>query len=394
MNRFIPGFLSSESGNNQQEEQNPMSDEPPLTRSRSANLQVPYVPGPDSIAARGRAASRSPSATAREQFFPAATTQTTMADETVQALASALQGMKVSSRKPELPAFDSKNIDLWLKRVDNAYRRAGITDPKDKFAFVEPKFAVDTDPRINELLFGDGTADEWQEFEKYLRSRYGRTKAQQASIILDGTPRDGKLPSEYFAHIKERIGSLTVDDIIKEMVLRELPTEIRRTIHDKVKDADGATTVELADQYFDKDGKPLHKSTNPAVNAVDNPPDPVRSNSIQPDPVQTDNEPEDINAINSRRFQKPNRQFRPQQSQQRHVPQQSQQRSFPPSRPTSTSYTPTRPQRRTHKGPPTVKPANLCRWHTLYGKEAFTCEAGCDKFPGSHAGNAKAGRQT
>ena len=99
-------------------------------------------------------------------------------DPTVAALTEALQGVRVSSRKPELPAFDSKNIDVWLKRVDNAYRRSGVTDPKDKFAFIEPKFAVDSDPRINELLFGDGTAEEWEEFESYLRGRYGRTKAQ------------------------------------------------------------------------------------------------------------------------------------------------------------------------------------------------------------------------
>ena len=79
--------------------------------------------------------------------------------------------MKVSSRKPDLPAFHAKNIKIWLKRIDNAFRRAGVTDPRDKFAFIEPKFAVDADPRINELLFGDGTAAEWTGFEEYLRGR-------------------------------------------------------------------------------------------------------------------------------------------------------------------------------------------------------------------------------
>ena len=208
MDRFLPQFLQ----NNAESEEpvppaQPMSDQLPdpiVTRSRSANL----------AASSSRHDSETPYRSPSPALQHRRSLQNNMADQTVQALAAALQGMKVSSRKPDLPAFDPKNIDIWLKRIDNAYRRAGVTDPKDKFAFIEPKFAVDTDPRINEFLFGDGTAEEWAEFENYLRVRYGRTKAQQASVILDGVQRDGKLPSEMFALVKERVGSITVDDII------------------------------------------------------------------------------------------------------------------------------------------------------------------------------------
>ena len=314
-----------------------------------------------------------------------------MADQTVQALAAALQGMKVSSRKPDLPAFDPKNIDIWLKRIDNAYRRAGITDAKDKFAFIEPKFAVDADPRINELLFGEGTAEEWAEFEAYLRDRYGRTKAQQAAIILDGVQREGKLPSEMFALVKEKIGTITVDDIVKEMVLRELPTEIRRTIHDKVKDLNGSDAVKLADQYFDKTGKPIHKPAANPVNVVTN----------TTDYAVTD-EDDDVNAVGGR-FARSNNKSRPQPTQKppfRRNPQNSRPREpyNPPnqqnSRPSNPPGRPSFNQRRTHSGNPTVKPANLCRWHLDFGKEAFTCEEGCDKFFSHKAGKAQAGRHT
>ena len=48
-----------------------MSDEPRVTQSRTAHLQAPYAPGPDSKAARGQRASRSPPPTATDtQFFP------------------------------------------------------------------------------------------------------------------------------------------------------------------------------------------------------------------------------------------------------------------------------------------------------------------------------------
>ena len=311
--------------------------------------------------------------------FPAPTAAMGDPDPTVQALTEALQGVRVSSRKPELPAFDPKNIDIWLKRVDNAYRRSGVTDPKDKFAFIEPKFAVDTDPRINELLFGDCTADDWTAFETYLRGRYGRTKSQQAAVILDGVQREGKLPSEMFALVKERIGSITVDDIIKEMVLRELPTDIRRTIHDKVKDLGGAETVKIADQYFDRNGKPIHKSPASSINAVDE----------VPGLIDTEDETDEVNAVGGRRFQRKSRPNRFQTTK----PQQAA-KPAGQSRHENASFTPAFSEKRTHTGKPTVKPVKLCRWHQQFGKEAFTCEAGCDKFQGFNAGKAKAGRQT
>ena len=352
---------------------------------RVQHLQIPENP-------LGRAAllrSRSPSPAgpghfnfppvlpqpAEEQFIDA------MGDpDAMQALTDALQGVRVSSRKPELPAFDAKNVDIWLKRVDNAYRRAGVIDPRDKFAFIETKFAVDADPKINEFLYGNGTAEEWTAFETYLRDRYGRTKAQQTAVILDGFQRDNKLPSEMFAAIKERIGNITIDDVVREMVLRELPTEIRRTIHDKVKDLGGAETVKLADQYFDKNGKPIHRAPNPQVSAV-NP-----ANDV-PDLVDTDGE-EEVNAL-GRRFPRGNRRFRPQQGQK--PPFKKPQQSRPP----NSSFTPAFTEKRTHTGTPTVKPANLCKWHAKFGKDAFTCESGCDKFQGfQKPGKAQAGRQT
>ena len=304
-------------------------------------------------------------------------------NDTVQALTGTLQGVRITSRKPELPAFDSKNIDIWLKRVANAYRRAGIEDSESKFAFIESKFAVDADPRINELLFGGGTPEEWTEFEAYLRTRYGRTKSQQASVVLDGIQRDGKLPSEMFALVKERVGSITIDDIIKEMVIRELPTDIRRTIHDKAKDLDGAETVKLADQYFDKNGKPIHRTSGHPINAVEE----------IPDLIDTDDEDE-VNEV-GRRFPNRNRKFRPQQNQSRGPPSRKpnpQQTSRPRNQKSSNAPAPS--ERRTHTGKSTVKPSKLCRWHTQFGKDAYTCEAGCDKFQGTSSGNDKAGRHT
>ena len=318
------------------------------------------------------------------------TQSSNMAEEATRALTDALQSVRVSSRKPEIPAFDSKNVDLWLKRVANAYRRSGITDSKDKFAFIEPKFAVDSDPRINELLFGDGTPEKWDELEEYLRGRYGRTKAQQAAVILDGEPRAGKLPSEMFARIKEQIGQITIDDVIKEMVLRELPTDVRRTIHDKAENLDGADTVKLADAYFDRNGKPIHSS----------PEQPISSVGEAPGLIDTDDESETptVNHFNKAPPTK-SRAPRPQQAGKTRQPF-----NRPASQPFSKPFT-QRPQPNKRQPPanagwqtagrkPSIRTVTLCKWHTQFGKEAYTCEAGCDKYTGKQTGNDKAGRQT
>ena len=37
-------------------------------------------------------------------------------------------------KKPELPPFDSKNILVWIRRVEAAYSRVGVIEAKDKFA--------------------------------------------------------------------------------------------------------------------------------------------------------------------------------------------------------------------------------------------------------------------
>ena len=185
------------------------------------------------------------------------------------------------------------------------------------------------------------------------------------------------------------------------MVLRELPTEIRRTIHDKAKDLDGASTAKLADQYFDRNGKPIHKATNNPVNVVTNTPE-------RTEPEDED----DVNAIGNRfprRKQTPRGWHAQTANNQNtnkgwHAPtankQREQRQQGPPAGRNQYSSRPRPPgappnnSKRTHTGTPTVKQSKLCYWHSSFGKDAYTCEDGCDKFANWKAGKAQAGRHT
>ena len=372
--------------------------ENPLGRAALLRSRSPSPAAPGTFNFPAAPPQQNPAIVANEQFENAPIENDIMAADqaTIQALTDALQGMKASSRKPELPNFDPKNVEIWIKRVDNAYRRAGITDPKDKFAHIEAKFEVDADPRIQSYIFGDGTEDEWTALMNYLKERYGRTKSQRAAVILDGVKRDDRLPSEMYAFIKDKIGDLTVDDLVKEMVMRELPTDIQRTIHDQTKALDGAAMTKLADGFFDKDGKPIHRSTSSSVNNVEQ----------CPDLIETEDENEDVNAVS--RFKSRNSKFRPkphpnknpnsktpwgQSNQQRNQAQGNQQRSQGSyQQGNRSSFTPAFSDKRENKGQPTVKNVKLCKYHQQFGDSARTCEATCVMFS-KWSGNEKAGRQ-
>ena len=111
------------------------------------------------------------------------TRTSTMGD--TEGITSALSGLSFSSRKPELPAFDKRNVAIWVRRVENAFIRSNVTLARDKFAFIEAKFGVDADPNINELLYGEATSENWDAFMTYLKTTYGRSVRNKTAAVLD-----------------------------------------------------------------------------------------------------------------------------------------------------------------------------------------------------------------
>ena len=113
-------------------------------------------------------------------------------------------------RKPEIPPFDKEHVDVWIRRTENAFIRALTTTPREKFAFLETKFPVDFNPRINEYLWGTATQESWTGFLDYLRSEYGPTTRQRASVFIDGLKRDGRRPSQYAALLDDKTKGVSI----------------------------------------------------------------------------------------------------------------------------------------------------------------------------------------
>ena len=158
--------------------------------------------------------------TARASIDASTTAVTTMLPGAVRtAVQEQVRDFSSLTRKPELPAFDKLNIEIWIRRVENAFIRAGITRVKDRFAFLESKIGIDTDPKVTEFLFIPEPDEEtWNAFTTHLRKRYGRTRRQQVASLITGTEFDGLQPSAVCALMKEKAGKVSVDDLIKEHI--------------------------------------------------------------------------------------------------------------------------------------------------------------------------------
>ena len=349
----------------------------PGTRSTS-RLQLPSV---HNHGERGHS-SRSPSPAPRidgNAFFDATvdstdtmSTRTFTEDEVRQIAADAVEAalaavprpVVCSGRKPDLPAFDQRHIEVWIQRVEAAYTRSSITSPKDKFAFLETKIDINLNPKLNEFLFGPQTTERWEQFLQYLRKEYGPTRQPQAASLLNGICRDGRRPSQFLAQIEEKTKDLTLDDIRKEVIFRDLPPQVCHALASHVVEKSAKELAEMADAYFDKDGKHLHTTAASTVYAVDETPGLI-----------TDDEDHDINAIGPR-------------SRRSHI--------FTP------AFSSGNQQSNSNRRPQTQQPSTAensstqqpCRFHKRYGKDAYKCMPGCLHYAEFKKNpNAQAGRR-
>ena len=350
------------------------------------------------------------SAAAAVEAANAATAALVAASSLISQQASQQAAPQFRTRKPELPEFDRNNIEIWLKRVQSAYDRAGITHPKDKFAFLESKFPVGANPSIDSYLYGPATEETWSSFTAYLREEYGRTVRQEAQFMRAQHSRDGRKPSQMLSHIKEKVKRVTVDDILKEIVISALPANVQQMIAERVKDLSAEETAAAADKYFDQNGQPLH-SHSPPIQHID-------ASQVEPTHEDACDDDGEINAIGSRRsnFRGNSRGGgRGNYSNNNHRSQKPQfnNASGPPNRMgvknrsinqgvsnNASSYRPfnsnASSMANASAAATPLSQVTLCIKHQRYGDKAFDCQPGCSRWPEmqkKQQGNANAGNR-
>ena len=172
-------------------------------------------------------------------------------------------------KKPELPPFDSKNILVWIRRIEAAYLRVGVVEAKDKFAWLESMFQVKLNPTIDAFLYGTNTDDDWTNFLQYLKDEYGPTTKQKALKLMGETQRHDMKPTQFLQQLEEDTKDVTVDNIRKEHLLRTIPPRIREIMGKEVEKMSAKEVAKMADDFFDRQGKPIEKASNP-INSISN----------------------------------------------------------------------------------------------------------------------------
>ena len=122
--------------------------------------------------------------------------------------------------------------------MENAYTRADVTRPKDKFAFLESKFVGCEDTKVNKLLQGT-TDDDWTSFLAWPHKGRPDQLAPQRF-----PPRDGRHPQQLSSHFRDRISKFTLYDILKEVLLKEIPAEVRQHAATTIKELDFQSTAD------------------------------------------------------------------------------------------------------------------------------------------------------
>ena len=213
-------------------------------------------------------------------------------------------------RKPELPPWDPKNLEAWIRRTENAFLRAGVKEPKDKFAFLESIISVDIHPSVNKFFSGTASQENYDSFLAFLRTRYGRTKEQKVASALEGVRRNGRMPVDLMATIHERMDDVSIDDIKKAHLLRELPPSVREQLCPKADTLSPDELARAADVYFQRDGSLKCSNNRSSVNSVTDTPSTAREGGDAPSTAFSFSQPfgedqihaSDINAVGHRNY--------------------------------------------------------------------------------------------
>ena len=303
-------------------------------------------------------------------------------------------------KKPELPPFDSKNVLVWIRRIEAAFSRVGCVEPKDKFAWMESIFQVKLDPQIDAFLYNsDNTVENWNDFLDYLRQQYGPTLRQKAQKLLGEIPRHDLKPSQYLLQLKDDVKDVTIDHILKEHLLKTIPPRIREIMGKEVEDMSVEEVAKQADTFFDRHGKPTEKihSTVSHITAAPNGSSASSTTSTPSSsaftPLFSDEDDTDVNQVGRGGFRGNNR------GRSRPRGQRSQ------SRPgfnrfnnaSSSSGNNNNSNNNNNADSKSTFPPGTCRWHRRFGDKSLKCHPDCPRFKQHQAsqqsGNGQGGRR-
>ena len=327
--------------------------------------------------------------------------QLQISQDTVQSLTQSFQSLSTQPRaaaasarkKPDLPPFDPKNIIVWIRRLNAAYDRAAIILAKDKFAFLESTFPVKQNATIDAFMYGTNTDDDWEDFMTYLKDEYGPTIRQKAVKLMSDNPRHDVKPSVFLAQLVDDTRDVTVDHILREHVLKSIPPRIREIMGKEVEQMTAQEVAKMADDFFDRNGRPIEKSTHPINNIVNNSNSSSSASASNFTAAFQDDDDSDVNFV---------KRGSAQGNRQRSKSRNFRSNSRPPFNSSSSSSNSSSSAATASSSSSSSSQQNkqgMCRWHRQFGQKSRKCVTDCSLYQSflsqqrQGSGNGQGGRR-
>ena len=126
----------------------------------------------------------------------------------------------------QLPMFDRAEPDAWFILADANFNLRKVTDPSTKYWYVLSKFDTTTLRKLSTFMKQPRGVDPYKELREMLCQTYEPPKEQKLDALLSLTDIGDERPSEFVLELQCLASDATVEDFLKQILVRCLPTSI------------------------------------------------------------------------------------------------------------------------------------------------------------------------
>lgn len=129
-----------------------------------------------------------------------------------------------------LPAFNSRDPQLWFALADNTFRKANITSEDTKYQYVVANLGDEFSREVKDLIINIPTVNPFSTLRGELIRRLGLSQTQRAKRLLELETLGDLKASQFLRRLKDLGGEMVTDDLIKTIWSSRLPNLVQAII--------------------------------------------------------------------------------------------------------------------------------------------------------------------
>lgn len=168
----------------------------------------------------------------------------------------------------KLPAFWTKQPQVWFAQAEAQFALRNITGDDTKFHYVVASLDQDTAAGILALIRNPPAADKYKALKDSLEGRYSLSEYERINRIIDMPALGDEKPSALMNSMLSLLDSEEPNAFVRCLFLRRLPEEIRCVlVHSK--EEDNRALARAADQLMEaKQASTVCTTTRPTADPV------------------------------------------------------------------------------------------------------------------------------